>query len=264
MQNTDEMQDLKAKVNHASIYEALAQVTREITAISKDRQNEQQRFKYRGIEDFLNQVHALYARHGILVFTDVLDTCETERTTKNNTLMFYPKATVKFTWVHEGGSSHTATVVGSAMDSGDKGLNKCYSIAYKYALMFLHNVPTIDIIDPDGTTPDPLKGSQQNTPPQQQRQPRNGSTPPPQQPAEKKTVGPRGSDSYKIALEWLRKNTEKNTLSRLQQTYNVDAKTLADLAIDAKLPIGGGDPSSKQNSNEKETKNEQQPSSSVS
>ena len=250
MQNTDEMQALKAKVNHASIYEALAQVTREITAISKDRQNEQQKFKYRGIEDFLNQVHALYARHGILVFTDVLDTCETERTTKNNTLMFYPKATVKFTWVHEGGSSHTATVVGSAMDSGDKGLNKCYSIAYKYALMFLHNVPTSDIIDPDGTTPDTLKGNQQNTTPQQ--------------PAEKKTVGPRGSDSYKIALEWLRKNTEKNTLSRLQQTYNVDAKTLADLAIDAKLPIGGGDPSSKQNSNEKETKNEQQPSSSVS
>ena len=254
MENNDKEQLKKDKEEHANIYEALAAVTREISPIAKDQTNEQQRFKYRGIENFLNEIHNLYARHGIMVFTDVSDISETERTTKNNTLMFYPKATVTFTFMHESGSSHTATVIGSAMDSGDKGLNKCYSIAYKYALTFLHNVPTSVLSDPDGNTPGDLKPSQQ---PQRQQQPRPQPQPQPQQPKGKGIIEEKGSKSYNDALAWLKKDPIKNTISKLQANYVVDAKTLTDLAIDAGIPTGGTRPSKTKQETNKTPQNEQ-------
>lgn len=233
--NENIQHDKKTKVEHGSIYEALAAVTREISPIGKDRKNEQQGFKYRGIEDFINEIHTLYARHGIIVFSDVLDVMETERVTKNGGTMLYPRASVRFTFFHEGGTCHTSTITGSAMDSADKGLNKCYSIAYKYAITFLHNVPTSILSDPDGTTPEASKPVQQgggNRTPQGG----GGST-------TKKTIEDRGSESYNNALSWLRKDPANNTLSKLQQNYVVSAKILSELAVDAGVPTGGTRPS---------------------
>ena len=43
-------------------------------------------------------------------------------------------------------------MVGEAMDSGDKGMNKAYSIALKYALFQAFLIPTEELKDPDSET----------------------------------------------------------------------------------------------------------------
>ena len=51
------------------------------------------------------------------------------------------------------GSELVADGWGEAADNGDKGYNKCKSIALKYVLMQMFLVPTKDIVDPDAETP---------------------------------------------------------------------------------------------------------------
>ena len=55
------------------------------------------------------------------------------------------------------GSQLTADGWGEAADSGDKGYNKCKSIALKYVLMQTFLVPLKDIADPDADTPEQVQ-----------------------------------------------------------------------------------------------------------
>ena len=52
---------------------------------------------------------------------------------------------------------------GEAADNGDKGYNKCKSIALKYVLMQMFLVPTKDIADPDKETPDEVSAPAKRT-----------------------------------------------------------------------------------------------------
>lgn len=224
MENQGKTQVAIEKVDHKTLLEALAAVTREITPISKERKNAQQGFMYRGIEDFINEIHNLYAKHGILVFVEELENSEVERTTKSNTLMFYPKARIKFTFVHESGEgSRDVIITGSASDAGDKGLNKCYSIAYKYALTFLHNVPTDVLNDPDATTPP-------------ENSPRNGSNQKGEKVphASKRTVA-YGTKDYHDLVKWL-KADPKHTIDKIKANYIIDNATLSQLEKESKQP----------------------------
>ena len=51
---------------HDNIQQALAAANREIDAIGKDSVNQQQRFKFRGIDDAYNHLHRILAAHGIV------------------------------------------------------------------------------------------------------------------------------------------------------------------------------------------------------
>ena len=57
----------------------------------------------------------------------------------------------------------TADGWGEAADNGDKGYNKCKSIALKYVLMQMFLVPTKDIADPDRETADDVVAQQIDT-----------------------------------------------------------------------------------------------------
>lgn len=52
-----------------------------------------------------------------------------------------------------------------------------------------------------------------------------------------------GSQSYKVALGWMILDPAVNTLAKLQAEYDINPVCLAQLAIDAKLAIGGEKPS---------------------
>jgi hypothetical protein len=54
----------------------------------------------------------------------------------------------------EDGSRHTISVVGEAMDSGDKATNKAMSAAFKYACMEVFCIPTEGTPDADQDTHD--------------------------------------------------------------------------------------------------------------
>lgn len=135
-----------------SIYKALAEINKGIKAISKDKTNQQQGFKFRGIDDVMNELHSLFAENEVIIFPEVLKIDSTERTNKSGGILFCVKVSVRFDFVHSSGEKASCVLVGEAMDSGDKAVNKAMSIALKYALLQMFLIPTEDEKDPDAVT----------------------------------------------------------------------------------------------------------------
>ena len=127
----------------------------EIGAIGKDKSNQQQGFKYRGIDDVMNALQPLLAKHKVFVTPEIIEQIREERQTQKGGNLIYSVCTVKYTFFAEDGSSITAVVIGEGMDSGDKATNKAMSIAFKYACFQVFCIPTEEMKDPDATTPEP-------------------------------------------------------------------------------------------------------------
>lgn len=131
------------------IYKALAAVNKQIKAIGKDRTNQQQGFKFRGIDDVMNELHSLFAANEIFILQTVNEVTVTERTNAKGTALFYVRINVTYQFTHSDGSHADITVYGEAMDSGDKATTKAMSIALKYALLQMFLIPTEEDKDPD-------------------------------------------------------------------------------------------------------------------
>lgn len=143
------------------IYEAINQAMGKITAITKGRKNDSQHFLYRGIDDVMNELHPILTECGIFVVPTVLDEQRTTGTTSKGGTMFYTRLKIKFTFYAKDGSSVESIVIGEAMDSGDKASNKALSIGLKYALLQVFCIPTEDDKDPDATTVDGFRPTEQ-------------------------------------------------------------------------------------------------------
>jgi hypothetical protein len=127
------------------IYKAMIAVMRNIDFIPKDKNNLQQNYHFRGIDDMYNAIHPLFKTHGIFVLSDVLEEKREERRTKTGGVLLYSLLLVRFSFVAEDGSRVTSTTKGEAMDSGDKASNKAMSSALKYAVMQTFMIPTKEL-----------------------------------------------------------------------------------------------------------------------
>lgn len=136
-----------------AIYGALASIMEETKAIGKTEKNQQQNFMFRGIDNIMNELHGLFAKHKVIILPDVIDYTIAEKVTRSGSLMYYTRAKICFHFMAIDGSEVTITNVGEAMDSGDKGMNKAMSVALKYALLQMLLIPTQDEKDPDQSTP---------------------------------------------------------------------------------------------------------------
>lgn len=146
------------------IYNKLGEVMGKIGAIDKAQKNVQQGFMFRGIDDFMNALHGLMAEAGIIILPSeiehIQETFDTVNKEGRKSLQFRTRLHIRFTFVStEDGSTVTADGWGEAADNGDKGYNKCKSIALKYVLMQMFLVPTKDIADPDKEVPDEVQGN---------------------------------------------------------------------------------------------------------
>ena len=141
------------KMSPPAIYGALASIMEETKAIGKTERNEQQKFMFRGIDNVMNELHGLFAKHQVFILPEVLDYNVSEKVTKAGSIMYYTRAKIRYHFMTTDGSEVCTTNVGEAMDSGDKGMNKAMSIALKYALMQMLLIPTQEDKDPDRTTP---------------------------------------------------------------------------------------------------------------
>lgn len=137
------------------VYAAISKVMADIgkAGISKGRKNEQQGYKFRGIDDVYNALSGFLSSAGLCILPRVLKREVTERTTQKGGVIFYVVLDVEFDLVcAEDGSRHTVSTVGEAMDTGDKATNKAMSAAYKYACMEVFCIPTEGDNDADSTT----------------------------------------------------------------------------------------------------------------
>jgi len=142
-----------------TVYDCIVAVSRDIaqTGISKSRQNTQQGYRFRGIDEVLNALSPLLAKYGLVILPRILSRVVVEHASKSGGVLFYVTVEAEFDFVSAAdGSKHTVKTYGEAMDSADKATNKAMSAAYKYAAFQTFCIPTEGDNDADATTHEPV------------------------------------------------------------------------------------------------------------
>jgi len=134
------------------IHTALIAINKEVGSIGKNQKNQSQGFKFRGVDDVFNELHSLFAKHEVIILPQVKERIREERTNAKGTVLFHSYLTIEYQFMAADGSMVCATVVGEALDSGDKSVSKAMSIAIKYCLLQLFLIPTEEMKDPDFVT----------------------------------------------------------------------------------------------------------------
>lgn len=143
--------------------------------ISKSRANQQQGYKFRGIDEVLNALARLLADHKLVIVPHVRSREMLERTTKDGKgALFNVVIVADYTFVSaDDGSQHeVGPFYGEAMDSADKATNKAMSAAYKYMAIQTFCIPTEGDNDADATTHEvaPSAGGERASPASPPRQ----------------------------------------------------------------------------------------------
>lgn len=136
------------------IYEAIANVMKDVGVVSKGDSNDFDHYKYRGIDAVMNALNPAMVKHHVFVTPTVIDSSREERAGKNGTNMVYSILTVKYTFYTDDGSSVECVVIGEAMDRSDKSTNKAMSAAFKYACFQTFCIPTEEMIDSESESPE--------------------------------------------------------------------------------------------------------------
>lgn len=141
------------------IYAAIAGVMADMNAVGKDSENDQQKYKYRGIDSVMNALHPALVKNGVFMVPEVLteERSEREKVTeykgqKKKSVLFYTRLKIRYRFYAADGSYIETIVIGEAMDIGDKATNKAMSAAFKYAAFQTFCIPTEEMVDADATT----------------------------------------------------------------------------------------------------------------
>jgi len=137
------------------VYAAIAAVMADLgkEGISKDRQNTEQKYKFRGIDDVYNALSPILSRHNLCMLPRILSREVVERKSRSGGALFNVTVEAEFDLIcSEDASKHTVRTFGEAMDSADKATNKAMSAAYKYAAMQAFAIPTEGDNDADQTS----------------------------------------------------------------------------------------------------------------
>jgi hypothetical protein len=152
------------------VYAAINAITAELASngIAKSRTNEVDDYKYRSIDDVLDALAPLLAKHKLCVLPRALERTVTERSDEQNHLLLHVALRVEFTLTSvDDGTSHTVEAYGEALDGGDKATPKAMSAAYKAAMVQTFCIPVSGAEDADRTShrisprthsPEPLQG----------------------------------------------------------------------------------------------------------
>ena len=135
--------------NKLPIAQALSEVMKAVGAIAKKDKNTAQGFNFRGIDSVVNAVSPALQKFGVVVVPSVEEyDYQTVEIGRNRTAMGHVRVKVTYTFIGVNGDAIKATVVGEAMDPGDKATAKAMSVAFRTALLQSLSLPT-DEVDPD-------------------------------------------------------------------------------------------------------------------
>jgi hypothetical protein len=135
------------------IYKKINLVMSEVGVVGKNRKNTQGTgYNFRGIDDMYNALQAAMINHGVFTVPEVTSERSEERESRNGAHLIYRVLTIRYKFYCEDGSFVETTVIGEAMDSGDKATNKAMSVAHKYALIQVFCIPTEENKDPENDT----------------------------------------------------------------------------------------------------------------
>ncbi|MES2326182.1 MAG: ERF family protein [Pseudomonadota bacterium] len=139
-----------------SVYAAINAVSAELAqhGIAKAHINQADDYKYRSIDDLLDRLAPLLAKHRLCVFPKALERTVLERKDETDHSLFHVSLKVAFTLTSvDDGSSQTITAYGEALDGSDKATAKAMSAAYKSAMVQTFCIPLAGTDDPDQSSP---------------------------------------------------------------------------------------------------------------
>lgn len=134
------------------IHLALAAIIQDIVAIGKDRKNEAQGFKYRGIDDIYNELHPIFSAHGVTCIPLADTIVPSSHVNDKGKTVFRSVVTVGYRFTATDGSFTEAKMFGEGSDFADKSTAKALSAAQKYLLTQTFLIPFASIEDGDLTT----------------------------------------------------------------------------------------------------------------
>lgn len=135
-----------------TVQRALARVMADVRAVGKGDYNDEDGFAFRGIDAIVNAVAPALRKHGVIVAPTVKDvTVESVNLGEHRAAFPHIRVTVRYRWFGPAGDHIDCTVVGEAIDTGDKGIAKAMSVAWRIALLQTLALPTNEP-DPDAST----------------------------------------------------------------------------------------------------------------
>ncbi|MFE4059492.1 ERF family protein [Streptomyces sp. NPDC059096] len=152
------------------VFQVIHGVMQDVMPVSKDQQNTQQNYSFRGVDDAMSAMAGPMRNHGCFIAPEVVEHRQRPRGEKGT----HTVLKMLYRIYGPAGDCLLVTLPGEAMDSGDKSTNKAMSAALKYMLFWVFMIPvdsrSIDDSDQD-TAPIPTapQQRQQGGPRQQQR-----------------------------------------------------------------------------------------------
>lgn len=139
------------------IFSLIPKVMAEIAPIGKDQKNDQQNYKFRGIDDMYNAIQPALIKHGIFCCPQVLKNESFEIEYTDNKGLVKASYRVLLTIAHrfyaDDGSYIEVITQGEGIDRSDKASNKAMSAAMKYCFIELFSLRTADTEDSDRSSP---------------------------------------------------------------------------------------------------------------
>ncbi|MFI0739319.1 ERF family protein [Streptomyces sp. NPDC021100] len=142
------------------VFTAINAVMRDAMPVGKNQRNEQQNYRFRGIDDVMSAMAGPLRTHGVFILPAIAQQAQSRDGKMTRTLI-----TMRYRIYGPAGDCLVAEVPGEAFDFADKSMNKAQSAALKYLLFTLFMLPVDgrSIDDGDRHHPEPA--------PEQQRQP---------------------------------------------------------------------------------------------
>lgn len=135
------------------IYTKLALINKEVSAVGKNGKNTFQKYNFRAIDDVMQELHGLFAKHGVIILQNFKEVINNEMNINGSKVVTLFKGVYNFTFVAEDGSSVTTSYVGEGHDTSDKACNKAISAALKYCLTQMFLIPTEEKKDSEHDAP---------------------------------------------------------------------------------------------------------------
>lgn len=154
------------------VFQVIHGVMRDVMPVRKDKQNTQQNYSFRGVDDAMSAMAGPMRNHGCFIAPEVIEHKQRPRGEKGT----HTVLRMLYRIYGPAGDCLLVTVPGEAMDTADKSTNKAMSAALKYMLFQVFMIPvdarSIDDGDRDHPVMDNAPRQQQGG--QQRQQQRRG------------------------------------------------------------------------------------------
>jgi hypothetical protein len=147
------------------VFAAIAAVMRDVMPVAKDKENQQQRYKFRGVDDAMSAMAGPMRAHGLFILPSIAE----HRAERRGEKMTHVNITMRYHVYGPAGDCLTAEVPGEASDFADKATNKAQSAALKYLLFTLFMIPVDGRSIDDGDRDHPVEPTPEHRAERQQR-----------------------------------------------------------------------------------------------